>query len=161
MPYTLHFAKPRFKFSSSHFTVFGEKKGERLHGHNYQVQVELQFQDVTPKTGLTMDFNDIKSAIEDLCSSLDEKFLVPEKCPYLSLNKKDSSLEILFHNKRYLLPVEDCNLLPLVNITTEQLCFWLAHQLKGRLNHSANNPTHILVRIDETYGQGASYSTSL
>ena len=39
--YVLRLAKEDFKFSAAHFTLFGPDEAELLHGHNYQVEVEM------------------------------------------------------------------------------------------------------------------------
>ena len=50
--FEVRLAKERFKFAASHFTIFSESRGERLHGHNYKLEVTARFQQLHPPTGL-------------------------------------------------------------------------------------------------------------
>ena len=90
MSYTLFFEKPRFKFSSSHFTIFDGETAETLHGHNYHVKLKLSFADVDPKTELALDFNVVKKELTKICDELDEKVLIPEDSPYLTIHKNQN-----------------------------------------------------------------------
>ena len=65
--------KEYFKFSCAHFLIFPDGSKERLHGHNYHVQVELAGQ-LTDR-GIVMDFNHAKPIVRELCDALDEHWL--------------------------------------------------------------------------------------
>ena len=63
---TLLLQKQNFKFSSAHFLIFDKHRAERLHGHNYQVKVDIT---VPPeaelmKEGYFIDFNEFKKLIK-------------------------------------------------------------------------------------------------
>ena len=80
---TLHLAKQNFKFSSAHFLIFDEKSAEMLHGHNYQVKVDLlgPSPDQYADKGYFVDFAIIKKIIKDYCDQWDEHILLPQKHP--------------------------------------------------------------------------------
>jgi len=64
---TLHLYKQNFKFSSAHFLIFDENTAEKLHGHNYQVRVEIAVppSDVQSRQkGFFVDFNVFKKWIK-------------------------------------------------------------------------------------------------
>ena len=82
MSYILHLAKERFKFSCTHFTIFDATTAERMHGHNYRVFVDVEFEADVIENGLLVDFNIIKPHISELCDALDERILVPQNSKF-------------------------------------------------------------------------------
>ena len=38
---TIRLAKENMKFSAAHFTIFSASERERLHGHNFRVEVDI------------------------------------------------------------------------------------------------------------------------
>ena len=65
--YTVHLAKELFKFSCSHFTILSPEHAERLHGHNYQVRVDITVAKLDPTLGFAFDFNSVKPLIRKMC----------------------------------------------------------------------------------------------
>jgi 6-pyruvoyltetrahydropterin/6-carboxytetrahydropterin synthase len=155
--FTIHLAKEPFKFSCSHFTIFAADKAERLHGHNYQLRVDITVEDLDPKLGFPFDFNDIKPLIRDFCDELDERILIPTKSPFLKLIEAGDSIEVQFANKRYAFPLADTLRLPITNITTEELARFTWNRLASALK-DLPRWTSMLVYIEETRGQGVSFS---
>ena len=39
---TIRLAKENMKFSAAHFTIFNASERERLHGHNFRVEVDIE-----------------------------------------------------------------------------------------------------------------------
>lgn len=160
MSFTFRLKKENFKFSCTHFTIFGPNEGERMHGHNYHVQVDLRFNDISKTDGLAVDFNVIKPVIKQLCDNLDEHILIPEKSPYVKIERQETQIVLEFNNKHYSLPREDCKVLPLVNISSEELARYMTE------NFIKSCPTNIglvqvEITIEETRGQGVTYSQDL
>ena len=153
--YSIHLAKELFKFSVSHFTIFSAEHAERLHGHNYQVRVSIAVGKIDPKLGLAFDFNLVKPMIRQLCDSMDERILVPEKSPYLKIQKENGQIRVQFADKRYEFPLSDTICLPLVNVTTEELARYVGESLKAEML-SLPGWTEIEVNIEETRGQSVS-----
>ncbi|MCP5066742.1 MAG: hypothetical protein GY946_09260 [bacterium] len=152
---TVKLAKQDFKFSAAHFTVFPDGDAERLHGHDYRVRVELEGTDPGPD-GLLVPIAEVKANIRALCKSLDERTLVPEKCPLLEVSHDGETLEIEFGRRRYRLPGADTRLLPLQNVTMELLAMHLWRELARSLAGSAVE--RLVVEVEETPGQSASYA---
>ncbi|MBX9768585.1 MAG: 6-carboxytetrahydropterin synthase, partial [Bdellovibrionales bacterium] len=125
--------KESFKFSGSHFTIFSKTSAERLHGHNYYVRVRVEVMELDPKLGMAFDFNVLKPHVRDLCDELDERVLIPDESPYLKLKKSKKEIEVQFQDKRYVFPLSDCKLLPVANITTEELSRLFCERLKKKL----------------------------
>jgi len=159
--YSVSIRKEAFKFSSAHMTVFPDGTKEALHGHNYSTEVSFDLKDISLKN--LISFSYFKRAIKELCDEWDEKVLLPAKCPFLKFTTQtETELEFLLCQKRYVLPREEVLLLPLENITAETLskefCLKLLKKLSAPL--LAESLSGIKVRIDESPGQGATYTWS-
>lgn len=155
--YGMALAKDRFKFSAAHMTVFeSEGWAEALHGHNYRVRVWLY----GPETrgGFLVDPTPIKRCLDEICASLDEKTLLPRDCKALMIEADDSQVTARLYGKVYTLPATDVELLPLINVTMEELCRYFAETLIERLNYTGpESPVdRLLVEIAENVGQATS-----
>jgi len=155
--FVVHLAKEPFKFSCSHFTILSPDRAERLHGHNYQVRVDIAVAGIDPKLGLAFDFNEVKPLIRDFCDQLDERILLPLNSPYLKIENKDKQVQVQFGPKAYSFPVEDTLCLPLANITSEELARWASQQLVAKMK-ALPFWTSVDVNVEETRGQSVSYS---
>lgn len=155
--YTIHLAKETFKFSCSHFTILGPDLAERLHGHNYQVRIRIELSKTDPKLGLAFDFNEVKPLIRAFCDELDERILIPRQSPYLQIEESKEQVHVKFAKKQYSFPLEDTLILPLVNITSEELA---RHATERLVKAIKDLPawTSLEVNIEETRGQSVSYS---
>lgn len=151
-------AKQDFKFSAAHFTLFPGGEAERLHGHNYRVRVELEGRDPGPD-GLLISVAEVKETLRSLCAALDERTLIPEKSPQLTVVRDDDAIEVAFGARRYRVPAGDARLLPIPNVTMELLAMHLWHELAPSLAGSAVE--RLLLEVEETAGQSASYSGTL
>lgn len=157
MPSFIHIRKDRLKFSSAHMTVFPDGTKESLHGHNYQVELEVQI----PSIHLAdmFPFADLKSKIAVICSIWDEKVLLAERCPFLK-NLKSEYDNVFFElcGKQYSLPRDELVLLPLENVTSEGLAKLFAESLVSSLEKKIlSKIVSLRLRIDEISGQGGSY----
>jgi 6-pyruvoyltetrahydropterin/6-carboxytetrahydropterin synthase len=155
MSYKIRLEKENFKFSGSHFTIFGPGNAERLHGHNYYVSVELRMAEIDHEIGLAFDFNAIKPLIRDLTASLDEYVLLPENSTHLKIERDGSAVRAIFGSKRYEFPAEDVRILPLSNISSEELARLLANELiaKLRANPAFESVNSLSLGVEETRGQ--------
>ena len=157
--YGIHLAKEPFKFSVSHFTIFSPEHAERLHGHNYQVSVSISVGEVDAKIGLAFDFNLVKPMIRKICDAMDERILIPERSPYLKIEKVGTQVRVQFNKKQYEFPIEDTIFLPLVNVTTEELARYVGENLKVGMTNLPDWKD-LQVNIEETRGQSVSYKLS-
>lgn len=158
MGFVIHLGKENFKFSCTHFTIFGPNRGERLHGHNYQVRCSIQVQQIDAKLGMAFDFNVVKPVIKAICDRLDERILIPTESPYLKLTDLSTNqLKVVFASKEYIFPNEDVMQLPIVNITSEELARYTCKELKKEIAGKLPVGT-VSVTVEETLGQSVSYS---
>jgi 6-pyruvoyltetrahydropterin/6-carboxytetrahydropterin synthase len=150
--YEITLAKENMKFSSAHFTVL-EHGVERLHGHNYRVVLTLK--SARLRGGMLLDFGFLKLEARRLCAELDETLLLPAECPDLTVETRGGELEVHCRNKRYVLPAEDCRLLPIPNVTCECLaeyfCRTLLERLRPRLRDAG--VVALVTTVEESPGQ--------
>ncbi len=153
---TLHLAKQNFKFSAAHFLIFDETHAERLHGHNYQVRVDIK----TPaeadlhQEGYFLDFNVFKKYIKARLDKWDEIVLLPQKHPDMKFKKTAKSLEVTFPGSLLCFPLNEVLLLPVTNTSVEQLSCLLADDFYNEFKKYG--VLKVKVYVEETRGQGAS-----
>jgi 6-pyruvoyltetrahydropterin/6-carboxytetrahydropterin synthase len=158
-PYRLYVTKDTLKFSAAHMTVFPGGKKERMHGHNFQVgmQIDLTRADIESM----VDFGRIKAEVARLCAAWNERVLLPGRCPlFRVVSEQGGQLEFELCGKRYVLPDEDAEILPVENVTTEGL----AEEFLSRFRQS--NPSlfeqkevlGVEVSVTESPGQGAAFA---
>lgn len=151
MKHKVRVERNSLRFSAAHFTTFGGQC-EPLHGHNYDVFVEVEG-DLT-EDGWVLDFVALKKLVASLCQDLDHRFLLPVQSPVLAITEAPNAWEIAFQERRYVIPKGDVCPLPIDNSTAERLAEWLCLSLKERLAAlGAANVTAIAVGVEEAPGQ--------
>jgi 6-pyruvoyltetrahydropterin/6-carboxytetrahydropterin synthase len=159
--WSIHLAKEYFKFSCAHFLIFPDGKKERLHGHNYHVEVEIQGD--LGERGLVIDFLAVKPVIRELCDSLDEHWLVPANHPDLEIKVLDDGhTSVIYGSDRYLVPSGEVLALPINNTSVENLATWFGVELRRRLSErfGRSQVRRLRVAISETPGQRGVYEVS-
>lgn len=154
--YTVHLAKEPFKFSCCHFTILSKDLAERLHGHNYQLRVDIELGGVDPNLGMAFDFNAIKPKIRMICDELDERILLADRSPFIKISEDGAQLRVVFNKKSYEFPADDCLRLPLANVTTEELARYACERLSIALKE-LSLWTSIEVEVEETRGQSVRF----
>jgi GTP cyclohydrolase I len=167
---TIALFKEDMKFSSGHFTIFSNTERERLHGHNFSVQVE--FTAPVRQDGMVQDYNAYKRAVRAICAELDEYVLLPAFSQHLKLkttgdNGQASTVCVEFGAGGpadvFRFPTGDVRILPLSNITLEELSRHFVDKLLA--DHSAQlraeEIREISVRISSGPGQSAKFTSSL
>ena len=131
-----------------------------MHGHNYYVAFDLYFDSINPKQGLAVDFNLLKPIIKDVCDELDEHVLIAEKSPYQKVEKQGEQVVVEFNNKTYSLPQEDTLILPVVNISSEELARWICQRFLEKAPADIGLKK-VKTSIEETRGQAVTFVHSL
>jgi 6-pyruvoyltetrahydropterin/6-carboxytetrahydropterin synthase len=159
---TLHLAKQNFKFSSAHFLIFDEKSAERLHGHNYQVRVDITCPENTDKneSGYFADFNIFKKMIKARCDQWDEHVLLPALHPDMKykVSVDGKNYDIHFRDRFYSLPLNEVIWLEIPNTSVEQFSALLAKEFF--MAFRKHRVHQIKVEVEETRGQSASSTIS-
>lgn len=113
-------------FSAAHFVTY-EGQCERLHGHNYRVQVEIEGELNQDK--LVFDFTTLKRVTREICQQLDHRFLLPMYNPHFELIASLDSWEMRYQERRYVFPRSDVVELPIDNSTAERLAEHICNEL--------------------------------
>ncbi|MXX28252.1 MAG: 6-pyruvoyl tetrahydropterin synthase [Gammaproteobacteria bacterium] len=121
--------KEALHFAAAHFTLFSATERENLHGHNFFVALEIEAE--VGEDGLAFDYNIVKMALKALCDGLDERTLLPERSPHLSIKRDGGYVVALFNEERIPFLPRDVRTLPVANITVEALAAWFLEQLKA------------------------------
>lgn len=153
---TLHLYKQNFKFSSAHFLIFDDQHAEKLHGHNYQVKVDVavpaDFE--MDETGFYFDFNVFKKEIKAACDEWDEHVLLPALHKDMKITEDGDVYLVRFRERRYMFPRNEVHLLPVTNTSVEQLARILGEKLLGLFKEQGVQ--RLRVSVEETRGQSAS-----
>ena len=152
--FTVLLAKQDFKFSCAHFIVFGAERAELLHGHNYQVSVELRGRSLDDE-GLLVDMARAKAQIRRACARLDSRTLVPSRNHHLAVERRPGGVDITFRERRYRFPADDVLLLEEINTSIEVLARMLWEQLAEALEEPLVE--QLGVGVSQTSGQECWY----
>lgn len=160
---TLHLAKQNFKFSSAHFLIFDENSAEMLHGHNYQVKVDIfaSAKAHDEAKGYFVDFNVLKKIIKDQCDVWDEHILLPEKHPDMKylISTNGKNYDINFRDRFYSFPILETIWLPITNTSVENLSMLFAKNIFKKMKDLGVDK--VRVSVEETRGQSASSVVSI
>ena len=138
-------------FSAAHFTIFSATERESLHGHNFRVNASLTA-DVR-EDGLCFDYGEIKQILQQMCDELDEKFLVPAKSPYLKIETGSTNMTVVHNEDEISVPLSDVKLMPLRNITVEELAVYFTNTLATHAKVSELGIRAIELRVASGSGQ--------
>lgn len=149
----------RLRFAAAHMATF-QGDCEPLHGHNYDVSVELEG-DLTEESWV-WDFGGLKRATKTIIDELDHKFILQRDSRVLDILETDSSWKISFGGRGYVLPKSDVIALPIDNSTVERMAEWLGGRLQAFLRETgAVNIRKLSVGIEEMPGQAGWYTVEM
>ncbi len=124
---TIELFEEGMNFSVAHFTLFSKTERERLHGHNYRVHALLTT--VVQDIGITFDYAIYREKLLALCQRLNRYLLLPEKSPLLKIVEKNNYYYVYFNEDEMPFLKKDVLMLPIRNITIEELASWFVEQL--------------------------------
>ncbi len=150
--YHVRVTKDYLVFSAAHFITFNGNICERLHGHNYRVEVEIAAP--LDENSYVIDFIALRNATQEIVDELDHHVLLPTEHDQIRVQSTETEVTATFEDRRWIFPREDCVLLPVANTTTELLARFIGHELMTRLSLPAAHPyTRLKVGVDENNGQ--------
>ena len=156
MSYEVTVGRNTLRFAAAHFATF-EDSCESLHGHNYDVIVEVEGE--LTDVGWVVDFGALKAMTRDLCKELDHKFLLQRDSKVLQIDEGMSNWKVRYKERGWVLPKSDVIALPIDNSTAEQLAKWFAERIRAQLeSRGASNVTSLAVGIEEMPGQAGWYT---
>lgn len=154
---TVALQKPSMNFSAGHTTIFSATEREPLHGHRYDVHLSLTT--TVGDNGLTFDYRYYKEKILELCKHLHQTFLMPKHSPYLTYDEDDTYYYFTFNHKKMPFLKEDVTILPVSNITIEELSRWFVMALiEDKAALKKHLIRHLEVKVFSAPGQSASHT---
>ncbi|UCE12673.1 MAG: 6-carboxytetrahydropterin synthase [Candidatus Heimdallarchaeota archaeon] len=144
-------------FSAAHALKTSQYE-EGLHGHNYQVEMEIGGKMDTED--LVVDFVFLEDLLQQILSQWDHYVLMPMNNTYVTLSENDDNLEIQYGNRFYSIPKREIKLLNCVNVTTEALSRLLGEKIRAQLKKENlwDRIQSIRITIWETSCYRATYS---
>lgn len=126
-PVAIRLDKEAMKFSAGHFTIFGPGDRERLHGHNFTVSVVIHAS--VGEDGLCFDYGIYKHRLIALCREWNEYVLLPGRSALLQLEESGDGVVAVFGEERIPFLRKDVLVLPITNVTVEELAGLLLARL--------------------------------
>ncbi len=125
-------------FDSSHFLALPyDSKCLRIHGHTYNVDVEIWGE--LNENGMIFDFNHLSNLVRNL----DHRILVSEDWV---LERRDGRVVVEKNGKRLELPEDEVVILDKPNVTAEYIAEWFAERIAEK---AGKNVKRILVKVWE------------
>jgi len=161
--YKIRIMKEDFKFNAAHFVAY-EGFREKLHGHNYQVGLQLWSRQIS-NDGYLVDFGDIKKVMRYECKRLHERFLSPSKSNVLIFTKptKHQLCIECQDGATFSFPYTDCIELPIAHSTVEELAEYFYNQIYRKLGDTfvTKGVYKVEVIVSEAPGQSGSFIQEL
>lgn len=153
---TVELQKESMKFSAGHTTIFSATEREPLHGHMYAVYLALSTW--VEDNGMTFDYRYYKDRIHTLCRYLNQTFLMPQFSPFLTYTEDKEYYYFTFNSKKIPFLKEDVTLMPLSNITVEELSRWFVNEMiKDQEQLEKHRIEKIVIKVFSAPGQSASH----
>ena len=147
----IEIAKQALNFSIGHFTILSATERENLHGHNFQLTCEITAP--IDDNGLVFDYGILKRLLRGLCEDIDEQVILPERSPYLSLLDEGEYLVAVFNGERIPFLKRDVTVLPIANVSVEELSHYFLDLLLSHPELSGRGVTALTVKISSSPGQ--------
>jgi 6-pyruvoyltetrahydropterin/6-carboxytetrahydropterin synthase len=138
-------------FCAAHFITLEDGGCERLHGHTYRVAAEV-FGPLND-CSYVVDFLVVRDALRSILAGLDHRVLLPTQHRAICVSSQHGEVEVMFAGRRWLLPQDDCLLLPIANTTTEMLAQYIGEHLAAAIK-SSSGASPVRVRIELGEGSG-------
>src|SRR5262245_2646077 len=148
--FSVRLAKEHHVFSAAHFITFNGNVCERLHGHNYGVNVEV----IAPldENHYVIDFIALRDELKKITDLLDHRMLLPTGHPLIQVTTRGQEVEVVFapDGRRWVFPLGDCQILPVPNTTAELLAEYIGGQLQEALHaRTGQRFPRLHIEVDE------------
>ena len=152
---TIDLFKEDMKFSAGHFAIFSKEVRENIHGHNYNVYAS--FTTIIEDEGMSFDYRFYKNKVRKICDSLNEITLIPGNSKYITIEEDGAYYNIYFNHEKMIFLKRDVLILPVYNITVEELSYWMLQQiLTDQEELNSNKIQEIQVKVFSGPGQSGS-----
>lgn len=154
MQTTIELYKEDLKFSAGHYTIFSPTHREKLHGHNFNVYAA--FTASVNENGMAFDYDIYKTKLRQLCKGLSETFLIAASSPYQTITTEGDLIIVHFHDEKIPFLRKDVTLLPLSNVTVEELSCWFIQQLIAETDFNTYAIQSMCLKVFSAPGQSGS-----
>lgn len=148
--------KDSLVFSAAHFITFNGNVCERLHGHNWRLNVTVIGS--LDENSYVFDFIALRDSAMAIVAELDHRVLLPEKHHSILVTSISDGREIqaVFEDRRWIFPAEDCVVLPIANTTAELIASWIGDRLIQQLSLcDIPQADELRIAVEENFGQWA------
>lgn len=150
---SIEIGKEDMHFSAAHFTIFSATARENLHGHDFFVAATIT--GPVGDDGLCFDYGALKSRLRALCAELDETMLLPAQSPHLAIDAQRDHVAVAFADERLAFLPRDVTLLPVRNISVEELSAWFVARLTADEGFGSLPIDSLNLRVSSGPGQWA------
>lgn len=148
--------KEELKFSAGHFMLLSSTVRESMHGHDYQIHVA--FNTLIERNGMAFDCRLYKQRLLTICQSLDYRFILPSQSEFMRVREEEDKWIAEFDQQIIPFLKQDAVVLPICNVTLEELSNWFLQQLTADPTELETHRIHgITVKVYN--GRGESGST--
>lgn len=154
--WSVRVTKDTLVFSAAHFITFNRNLCERIHGHNWRVEAEIE--GPLDENYYVFDFIALRDGLQTLVHELDHRVLLPDRHPMIrvEISKDEQEVTARFENRRWVFPREDCVILPIENTTAELIARWIGLSLIERLKlNQQHGLSRLRISVEENFGQWA------
>jgi 6-pyruvoyltetrahydropterin/6-carboxytetrahydropterin synthase len=157
MSHKISVERNTLRFAAAHMATF-EGQCEPLHGHNYQLFVELE--GALTDDSWVFDFGALKETARSICQELDHKFLLQRESRIIEILETETNWKIRAYGKGYVFAKPDVIALPIDNTTAERLAEYISGRLRAALaERAATNVTSVTVGVEEAPGQSGWFTS--
>ena len=150
--YQVRLCKEQLVFSAAHFITFAGNVCERLHGHNYRVEVHVF--GPLDENQYVIDFIALRDALQTIVTELDHHMLLPTEHSAIHVAAGEKEVEVTFEERRWVFPRGDCVLLPVANTTAELVARYIGKRLLDSIEEKTGvRIKRLRVAVDENFGQ--------
>ena len=154
--WSVRVTKDTLVFSAAHFITFNRNICERIHGHNWRVEAEIE--GPLDENHYVFDFIALRDGLQALVYELDHRVILPDRHPSILVVVSDDGHEVTarFDDRRWVFPREDCLILPIENTTAELIARWIGQSLIEQLK-LVQQPglERLRISVEENFGQWA------
>jgi 6-pyruvoyltetrahydropterin/6-carboxytetrahydropterin synthase len=152
--FKVHVTKDSLIFSAGHFITFNGDTCERIHGHNYQMAVEVEGE--LDENHYVFDFIALRDLSQALVTELDHRMLLPAQSDLIRVVDDGPNWRAVFRDRHWSFPREECVLLPVANTTAERIAEYLCGRLRKAIAaRGLPGPAVMRVEVEECRGQSA------
>src|SRR5664279_5635683 len=133
-------------FSAAHFITFEGGGCEPLHGHDYRVIAELS--GPLGAHEYVLDFILVQACLKDIVKELDHRVLLPGNHASISVELQGEEYVIAYNGRRWILPQDNCRVLPIGNTTSEMFAEYIGRRLIEDLTAKQQLPaTQVCIEV--------------